>query len=125
MGPLHAAGPRGEGIRSTKPRGPTRSAGAGPVPITGRQSRVAVVCLVDGRRRAQWVFAHLHGVAPRSVPDPDFHEPRIAQEPVMVRGVAITVRQAPKYRGHVRVEPPKGAHVPPPGGSPGQGIGVV
>ena len=112
LGPPHAAGPRGEGLRPTKPQRLTGSAGAGPVPIAGRRSRMAIVRLVDGRCRAQRVFAHFHGVAPWGGPDPDFHEPSITQEPVIVRGVALAVCQTPEHAGHVRVDCQR-AHICP------------
>ena len=56
---------------------------------------MGIVHLACGAHRSQGVLGHLHVMALRDSPDPDIHEPGVPEETILVRGVAVAVRQTP------------------------------
>ena len=69
---------------------------------------MSVVRLVDGARDPQGVFRHLHMVVLQDSPLSGVHEPRVPEESIVIRGVALTIRKAPTHARHVQAKPPKG-----------------
>ena len=56
---------------------------------------MGIVRLAGGARRSQGVLGQLHVMAPRDSADPDIHEQGVLEETIVVRGVAVAVRQTP------------------------------